>query len=61
LIAEAQCGLACVYEAEGRPDKALLLSQEALTTYERLRHRKLVATRGLVKRLTAALQGIKNT
>lgn len=37
LIAEAQSGLASVYEAEGREDLALPLAQEALKIYERLR------------------------
>lgn len=36
LIAEAQSGLASVYEADGREDLALPLAQEALKIYERL-------------------------
>jgi tetratricopeptide (TPR) repeat protein len=51
LIAQAQCGLACVWEAEGRMDLALPLAQEALAIYERLQHRGLAAVRELVKRL----------
>ncbi|MGH7599693.1 MAG: tetratricopeptide repeat protein [bacterium] len=55
-IAQAQYGLACVWEAEGRPDLALPLAQDALAIYERLQHRDLAATRELVQRLTAAAQ-----
>ena len=56
LIASAQQGLARVCEAEGRPDLALPLAQEALAIRERLQHKGLAATRKLVQRLTAALQ-----
>jgi len=51
LIAEAQCRLARVWEAEGRPDLALPLAQEALKIYERLQHMDLAAARELVERL----------
>jgi tetratricopeptide (TPR) repeat protein len=51
LIAQAQYGLARVWEAEGRADLALPLAQEALKIYERLQHKDLAAARGLVERL----------
>jgi len=51
VIAQAQHGLARVYEAEGRADLALPLAQEALAIYERLQHRDLAETRELVERL----------
>jgi len=55
-IAQAQYGLARVWEAEGRPDLALPLAQEALAIYERLQDRDLTVTRELVRRLIAAAQ-----
>ncbi|PYS92317.1 MAG: NB-ARC domain-containing protein [Acidobacteria bacterium] len=52
LIAEDLHGLARVHEAEGHPDDlALPLAQEALTIYEKLRHRDMAETRALVERL----------
>jgi tetratricopeptide (TPR) repeat protein len=51
LIAHAQYGLARVWEAEGRADRALPLAQEALGIHERLQHRDLAEARELVKRL----------
>jgi tetratricopeptide (TPR) repeat protein len=51
LIADAQYGLSRAHEAEGRPDLALPLAQEALVIYERLHHRDLPLTRELVERL----------
>jgi len=56
LIAFAQSGLARAWEAEGQPDLALPLAQEALAIRERLQDKDLVATRELVQRLTAAVQ-----
>jgi uncharacterized protein HemY len=44
-------GLARVHEAEGNPDLALPLAQEALMIYERLRYVDLSVTRELVERL----------
>jgi len=49
--AQAQYGLARVYEAEGRADLALPLAQEALKIYERLQHRNMAEARELVERL----------
>ncbi|MDH4137939.1 MAG: tetratricopeptide repeat protein, partial [Anaerolineae bacterium] len=51
LIAQAQYGLACVWEAEGRADLALPLAQEALKIYERLQHMDLTEARELVEKL----------
>ena len=51
LIAQAQHGLARVWEAEGRADLALPLAQEALKIYERLQHKDLAEARELVERL----------
>lgn len=56
LIADAQYGLARVWEAESRLNLALPPAQEALAIYERLQHRNLAATRELVQRLIAAVQ-----
>jgi tetratricopeptide (TPR) repeat protein len=50
-IAEAQYGLARVWEAEGRADLARELAQEALEIYERLQHKGLAVARELVERL----------
>jgi tetratricopeptide (TPR) repeat protein len=55
LIAQAQHGLARVWEEEGRPDLALPLAQEALAIYERLQHSNVSVTRELVQKLTAAV------
>jgi tetratricopeptide (TPR) repeat protein len=51
LIASDLYGLARLHEAEGHPDLALPLAQEALTIRERLRHRDVAETRELVERL----------
>jgi uncharacterized protein HemY len=51
LIGHARYCLARVCEAEGQPDLALLLAQEALKIYERLQYRDLAAARELVERL----------
>ena len=51
LIASYLDGLARVHEAEGQPDIALSLAQDALTIYERLRHGDEAETRKLVERL----------
>ncbi|TEU13362.1 MAG: tetratricopeptide repeat protein [Anaerolineales bacterium] len=51
IIAQAQYGLARVWEAEGRADLALPLAQEALEIYERLQSRGLAEARELVERL----------
>lgn len=51
LAAQAQQGLAHVWEAEGRADLALPLAQEALKIYERLQHRGLAAARELMERI----------
>ncbi|MDP2846283.1 MAG: tetratricopeptide repeat protein, partial [Candidatus Methanoperedens sp.] len=51
LIADIQHNLARVHEAEGRPDLALPLAQEALAIYERLQVKDLVEARELVERL----------
>jgi tetratricopeptide (TPR) repeat protein len=51
LIAYAQYGLAHVWEAEGRADRALPLAQEALKIFERLQHKDLAEARELVERL----------
>jgi tetratricopeptide (TPR) repeat protein len=56
FIAQAQYGLALAWEADGQPDSALPLAQEALTTRERLQDTDLAATRELVQRLTAAVR-----
>lgn len=50
-IAQAQHGLARVYEVEAHADLALPLAQEALKIYERLQHRNLAQVRELVERL----------
>jgi tetratricopeptide (TPR) repeat protein len=57
LIADAQVSLARVHEAEGRPDLALPLAQEAMATYERLRDRYEAGARKLVERLMQAAGG----
>jgi tetratricopeptide (TPR) repeat protein len=54
LIADAQFGLACVYETDGQVTLALPLAQEALSIQERLRHKDLPETRELVTRLKKA-------
>ena len=51
LIAQAQYGLARVWEAEGRADLALPLAQEALAIEERLQSKDLAETRELVEKL----------
>jgi tetratricopeptide (TPR) repeat protein len=51
LVAQAQQGLARVWEVEGRVDLALPLAQEALKIYERLQHMDLAEVRELVERL----------
>jgi tetratricopeptide (TPR) repeat protein len=51
VIAQAQYGLACVHEAEGRADLALPPAQEALRIYQRLQHQDLAQARALVERL----------
>jgi tetratricopeptide (TPR) repeat protein len=51
LVAQAQQGLARVWEAEGWEDRALPLAQEALKIYERLQHRGLAEAWELVERL----------
>jgi tetratricopeptide (TPR) repeat protein len=50
-IARTQYGLARAWEAEGRPDLALPLAQEALRICERLQHGELAKVRELVERL----------
>ena len=50
-------GLARVHEAEGHPDLALPLAQEALTIRERLRHKDVTLTRALVERLKKKVGG----
>jgi tetratricopeptide (TPR) repeat protein len=54
MAAEAQYGIARVYEAEGHADLALPLAQETLKIYEQLRHGKLTEVRELVERLSKA-------
>ena len=56
LIASAQHGLARVYEAEGQPNLALPLAQEALAIRERLRSSD-EGTRQLMERLRQAVDG----
>jgi hypothetical protein len=56
LTARIKYGLARVREAEGQPDLALPLAQEALVIYERLYDQYLIGTKELVQRLTAAVQ-----
>jgi tetratricopeptide (TPR) repeat protein len=51
LTAQAQCGLARAWEAEGRADLALPLAQEALAVYERLQDKDLAEAPELVERL----------
>ena len=51
LIADNLSGLAHVHEAEGHPEIALTMAQEALTIYGRLRHKEVAETRELVERL----------
>ena len=51
LIASVKYGLSRVHEADGRPDLALPLAQEALAINERLRDANLAAARALVERL----------
>jgi len=51
LVAQAQQGLARVWEAEGRADRALPLAQEALAIFERLQHMDLTEARELLERL----------
>ncbi|HEX8181118.1 MAG TPA: tetratricopeptide repeat protein [Pyrinomonadaceae bacterium] len=51
LIASDLDGLARVNEAEGHPDLALSLAQEALKIFERLRESREAGTRELVERL----------
>ena len=51
LVAQAQQGLARVWEAERRADLALPLAQEALKIYERLQHMGLAEAQELVERL----------
>ncbi len=60
MIADAQYGLARVWEEEGRPDLALPLAQEALAIRERLQHRNLATTRELVQKLIAAVKKSAN-
>ena len=55
LIADLQCGLARVHEAEGRSDLALPLAEGALAIYERLRHKDLADARELVERLKSKI------
>jgi tetratricopeptide (TPR) repeat protein len=50
-IAQAKVGFARIHEAEGRPDLALPLAQEALAIYKRLRQKDLAETPELVGRL----------
>jgi tetratricopeptide (TPR) repeat protein len=49
-IAASGYGLALAYEAEGQPNRALSLAQEALSIYERLRTLKLAEVKELVER-----------
>jgi tetratricopeptide (TPR) repeat protein len=51
FIADVQRGLACVDEAEGRPDLALPLALEALAIELKIRSKDLPRTRDLVERL----------
>lgn len=51
LISEAQYCLSRMHEAEGRPDIARPLAQEALAICERLQHEDLAEVRELVERL----------
>jgi len=51
LTAQAQYGLARVWEVEGRADLALPLAQEALAIYERLQDKDLAGAPELVERL----------
>jgi hypothetical protein len=52
LIAQAQYGLACVFEGEGQIDLALPLAQDALEIYKRLQHKNLAEAKQLVERLS---------
>jgi tetratricopeptide (TPR) repeat protein len=55
FIADAQFGLARVYEEEGRPEAALPLAQEAVAIGDRLRRSSLPAMRELLERLIKKL------
>lgn len=57
LLASNLYGLAHAHEAQGTPDLALPLAQEALAIHERLEHRHLTVTRELVERLEKKLGG----
>jgi tetratricopeptide (TPR) repeat protein len=59
VIANAQCDLARVHEAEGRVGLALPLGQEALKVFEQLRHKRLTEARELVERLLKAEESKK--
>lgn len=51
MIASAQYGLASVQEAQGHPEIALPLAEEALAIRERLRHKDVPEAKELVERL----------
>jgi tetratricopeptide (TPR) repeat protein len=51
LIARGKCGLAFVWEAKGREDKALPLAKDGLELYQRLQHPNIQQAKDLVARM----------